>query len=334
MGRRAGFTLLELLLAVTVLAMIMTIVYTAFASVVEGVETTRAKAAEMRVRQFLAHQFARNLTGAYIDPVRAADGLYYMEGLNEEGNGGPKDSLTFYSTATIMGAGAFPGDMKLVTIEVLDEESEDDFSLDRSERPADAPALSDTAGAPRMLQVVETPFSSPEIAPEGATSGLGPAGSTPEEASELVEAPSWTVPIQSLDIQYFDGEQWVEEWNSYDYQRLPWCIRIAINFPKTEEQLRLDEEAGFDPIEDPDFEMDIPLAAAGIGLLTQPGEVPRFDPFNEADGEGETPGDGDSDNDNDNDNEGGSGSNEGGRSGGEPEPEQQGGEPAQTGSER
>ena len=84
----------------------------------------------------------------------------------------------------------------------------------------------------------------------------------------------WSVPLRSLDIEYYDGseEEWVEEWDSTVLERLPWSVRVKINFPLTEEGLEAEEDAGIDPDEDPDLLLVVPIPLA-TGAMEAPANL-------------------------------------------------------------
>ena len=140
----------------------------------------------------------------------------------------------------------------------------------------------------------------------------------------MFQTPYMEMPIRTLDIEYFDGEEWVKEWNSsaYDNQlqdqspaqgqalnlnkhptpepmgRLPWAVRFRINFEKTAEELAQDRKDGLIEDEDVDFEMVVPVHQ-GQGITQHVYEVPELQnlvpgyvgpgavPVAEGEGEGE-----------------------------------------------
>ena len=57
-----GFTLLEVLVAVSILVVVVGIVYASFAAVGNATEISRTRAEELRTEQFLARNFATNLS--------------------------------------------------------------------------------------------------------------------------------------------------------------------------------------------------------------------------------------------------------------------------------
>ncbi|MBN2308458.1 MAG: hypothetical protein JXR94_05775, partial [Candidatus Hydrogenedentes bacterium] len=168
-------------------------------------------------------------------------------GLSDNGTDGPLDSVRFVSNAPLMGGAALPGDLKEVRYEVVGgEASEMALSMDEED---EADQL--------QLMAVETPLLGANVQ------------ELEEESGEFspdpnYEAPNWTVPIRTFDVRYFDGAEWVEEWDSMLTGRMPWCVQVRINFAKPDEQLELEQEERYDLIEDPDFEMVIAIPA-GLG---------------------------------------------------------------------
>ena len=276
----AGLTLLELMIAVTIVGMIAAIAYGMMAQVIDGVELARGKAAEMRVREFLSRNLRRNLNGIYLQPWLSQQGpQYFFEGVDGEQGGGDADSLTFFTTTSVLGATAMPGDVKQVTIELVGgegEEGEYDLSEQISEDGDSA-----YADSQKVLQVIETPVTGADIG-AGDDDGLGFSNAISDNEASLVESPSWTVPVDSFNVQYYlydnSTQDWVDEWHSDDYQRLPWAIRVSINFPRTEEERKAEQDAGIDAREDPDFVITIPLMTAGIGTITTPLDLQDFHP--------------------------------------------------------
>lgn len=257
MGPR-GFTLFELLLAITLVAIIGTIIYTGFATVVDSVEIARAAAEELRLRQFLKGSFSANFTGAYnfTNTHISDEGLgsemadWSLIGQSDNGPEGPTDSVNFVSNAPIMGGLALPGQLKVVNYEVVRSVSALEDQLDFGDE-AEAKGKSS-----QMLEVIETPWPQPMILEAGRER-------SPDEVDPGEEGLCWTVPIQSLDITYFDGEEWLDEWDVA--QRLPWCVHIRINFPRTREERQAEEADQIDAREDADLEMVIPIPM-GLGI--------------------------------------------------------------------
>jgi prepilin-type N-terminal cleavage/methylation domain-containing protein len=242
---RRGFTLLEVVLAIAIVAIIAAIVQATFLSVISTSEEVRVSSEELRLRQFLTRSLQMNLTTAYVEPNYEEE-LFRFTGVDGETHGLPRDVLRFVSTAPTVGGMGLPGDLKEVRYEVADGDSALEFNTEED-------ALEDVA----RLTVVETPMLGGLVAElDEETSSFVPL--------EGYEAPNWDVPIRSFNLEYFDGTDWVDDWDSAAIGRLPWCVRLKINFAKTDEQLEAEEDEGYDDEEDPDFEMVVAMPA-GLG---------------------------------------------------------------------
>ncbi len=278
-SERAGFTILEILVAVTLLVIIMSIVYVTFSTVVQSTEDTRAASYEMRMRQFLTRSFMGNLAQA--SEGWSPGAAFRAAGVSPEagGEGGPvvgrgkmrywldgtSTSLTFVSTAPISGSTGLPGSAKLVTYELGSEASEEeagDILTNFGEEPQ------------ATLEVTETP-----LALSGSAFGapLGGADFTREEVAETakqigMKSSGWDIPVESILFQYFDGKEWVETWDSFEYGRLPWAVDVRINFPGPPEEESFGSE--LDPDEEPDFRF-VFTVPVGAGVHDEPPDYVR-----------------------------------------------------------
>ena len=267
-------------MATVLLAIVVSIVYATFATVIQSIEDTRAASFELRSRQFLARSFSGNLTQATEGWLTGAAYRGVDSAIQEGSDGDPAvgrgkmrywldgttDSLTFVSTAPLAGTAGLPGYVKLVTYEVVHEETEEegqDLLTDFGLEP------------PATLKVSETP-----LALSGSFSGcdtnFGRADFTRAEVPQTAEfigmkSAGWDIPVDSVAFQYFDGENWVDTWNSLDYGRLPWAVDIRINFPVSPEEESATES---DLEEEPDvhFVFTIP---AGAGIRDEPPDYVR-----------------------------------------------------------
>jgi prepilin-type N-terminal cleavage/methylation domain-containing protein len=266
---RSGFTLLEVLLAVGILAIVVSIIYTTFSGVITTMGASRVMSEELRLRQFLERSFQVNFSSVYLDRGDGQPGYEFI-GISEDSRGGPADAIRFVSASSLMGGLSLPGDLKEVRYEVLGAEGlANDFSL-RDETAGDVEGP--------QLQATETPLTIAKLALAAGDPAATQLGQTAESAVRQsarastpavdidYDAPTWTVPIRTFDVQYFDGTQWVEEWDSTAYGRLPWSVQIRVNFARTEAQIEQEEKDRIDPEEDPDFEMVIALPM-GVGRI-------------------------------------------------------------------
>lgn len=247
---RRGFTLIELLLAVAILSIVMAIVYASFITVVNSSAAVQVAAEELRLRTFLSETLSVNLSS-----IKATDDpTYAFYGVNNDGADGPLDAMRFVSSTPLLGGMAMPGDVKEVRVEAIDRrEAESLLNFAEDEAAAEGP--------PVVMRVTETPLSAGNVQELTAEDGYF-------KADANYEAPSWTAPVQTLDIEYFDGEEWVEEWDSEVYRRMPWCVRFRINFWRTEAERQHEQRDGINMRDDPDFELVVPIPA-GIGVLEE-----------------------------------------------------------------
>ena len=249
-SRARGFTLIEVLVSIAILTIIVAIVYASFDAVANVTEHARESAEEMRRRQFLGRVFASSFSTVYIDMACFDERLQFV-GASETGPHGAMDSVDFCSSAPLMGGMAMPGILKLVHYGGTSD-NDSDMTLDSFD---DA----DEGAAPATLSGSETLL----IAQGGQDMGLDDMASLGDAAG--YDSPSWSVPVRSFDAAYFNGEDWVEEWDSLAEGRLPWGVRIRVDFAQDE-----DDDSflgGDDSDEVADFETIIPIPL-GAGVWT------------------------------------------------------------------
>lgn len=251
---RAGFTLLELLVAITILCIVVAIVYEAFVSVTDASALARENAEQLRFQQFLWRTISTDLTSIYSDPG-CEQPEYQLLGTDQDGAYGPADSLRFCTALEMSGPSALPGILKVVTYELSNEYTAEGgpglgrFTID--ENPAEE-------RTEQQLVIREEPLTLQGMDMNGKMKDIG------EPGREL------KVPIQSMDIEYYDGdlEEWVAEWDSVAKTRLPWAVRVKINFARSQEEADADARSGIDLQKSPDLDMTIALPP-GMGVLDQ-----------------------------------------------------------------
>ncbi|HNR29264.1 MAG TPA: prepilin-type N-terminal cleavage/methylation domain-containing protein [Candidatus Hydrogenedentes bacterium] len=246
---RLGFTLLELMVAISILTVIVTIIYISFSSVTRASEVARDVAENLRLHQFLLRHFNQVIPTLHADAAVSIE-AYQVLGEDASGPMGPADKLRFCSSTPLMGGKSLPGVFKVVTFEVMDESAEEGGGLTGIE--TEEPDQWNDRGA-LALEYRESPLTV-DMNAEGDQM-LGGFDATEQEYA------SWRVPVSSFDVTYFDGEEWITEWNSLDKGLIPWAITIRINFSKSEADWAADRAAGITPEEDPDFEMSYVLPA-------------------------------------------------------------------------
>ena len=251
-----GFTLIEVMVATMIIAVITAIVYASLSSVTHTTELARVSADEMRMRQFLSRSFLTNFASVYADPG-VLDERFAFLGTSESGSRGEMDSVEFCSSTAVMGGASPPGAIKRVHYGAvsandpgmgLSSFEESDGGLSGMQLQASESLVMDT------IFEEDTGYGIDRLAESaGGDTGFG--------------TPSWTVPVSSFDVAYFDGAEWLDEWDSLTLGRLPWSVRIRIGYALTEEEAEADAEARFRPDEDPDYELIIPIPI-GVGAVT------------------------------------------------------------------
>ena len=257
---RRGFTLIEVLIAISILTVIVMVLYSSFSSVVNTMERARVSTEELRLRLFLERSFRANLTSAYVDRGMEQN-IFRLIGVDDETADGPNDSLRLVSINTLMGGTGLPGDLKEVRYGTVGG-NETGFNPIDFSNYGEAP-IDDQ----RKLEAIETPLFGANIQEIDSETGfVKPAADSGSNLNtqEPYQAPSWSVPIRTVDFSYYDGTEWVDEWDSQVTGRLPWCVRIRINFARTEQQLEDEKAQGLSVLDNPDFEMVVPLPV-GIG---------------------------------------------------------------------
>lgn len=250
---RAGFTMIEVLVAITVLVIMVAIVYASFSSVTDTTLHARDAADELRFRQYVWRSFSENLAAVYTDAA-CAQQLYQFLGEDENGPLGPADRLRFVTSLPMPGSTALPGILKVITYEVVEPgesegESMDGLAIDEAY---------DDGIDEMMLQITEAPLVREEDDAEVDDDAM-------EDAQRVRQ-----VPIASFDVLYYDfeSEEWEDEWDSLDKKRLPWAVHVKVNLARSEDQLEAQFEAGVDPDEEPDLDMQFALPL-GSGVTAQ-----------------------------------------------------------------
>jgi prepilin-type N-terminal cleavage/methylation domain-containing protein len=255
-GKRAcGFTILELLVAVSVLTVVVGIVYESFASVLDSTEMARAQAEQLRFRQFLWRHLNQNVASAYSDAACMSPEYQFL-GTDQEGPTGPADSLRFCTSLPMDGPNALPGVLKVVSYEVTGGSDAEGGGSMLGAASIDQGAEDATQGT--VLIIREEPL----------LLESGEMDSVPAEMDYPVN--ELKIPIASMDLQYYDGnaDEWLPEWDSITEGRMPWAVQIKINFQRTEEEAEADAQSGINSAEEPDLNLTIPFPAGG-GVVDQ-----------------------------------------------------------------
>ncbi|HDP34069.1 MAG TPA: type II secretion system protein, partial [Candidatus Hydrogenedentes bacterium] len=120
-GRRVrvcGFTLLELLIAVSVLTVIVGLVHATFASITSSMALARDNADRLRFKQIVWRNLSTNLQGVYAD-AGCVQPEYQFLGKSADGPHGAADNLRFATSLPLPGTRSLPGVSKIVTYELV-----------------------------------------------------------------------------------------------------------------------------------------------------------------------------------------------------------------------
>lgn len=277
--RRGGFTLIELMVSLTILAIILGMIYAAYSSVVSTIEEARAASERLLARQFIQRSLGQNLAqategwspgAAYRSASVAAsegDGVgrgimrYPFMGARATSNNGRADQLSFVSSAPMIGAMALPGAIKLSTYEIVERESEDG-EVDSEPQT--------------VLTITESPWVDPALGVEQRFTG-------PRQATDLVgreverlgaEPATVSMPVYAWELAYYDGKAWVDAWDSQQAGRLPWSVRVRVKVRSAEDDA-FAKSIELDPESDPDvIELILPLPS-GAGVYDAPPDYVR-----------------------------------------------------------
>ena len=312
----AGFTLLEVLVAVSILVVITSIVYASLSAVVTATEIARVSADEMRMRQFLIHNLQANFATIVADPVYE-DERYVLIGVSEKGTRGAMDTIEFACSAPVIGGGSPPGATKRVYYGAVanspgaggggffgdDEQSQPvgAMRLESSEQMMLDPAIAEEYGTDFFEDGGgrtdsfgrDGGFGRSSSRSAGSSRGFGEksfsdgGGSTRDRDrqssggrsakssrtplladTESDGVPGWNVPVDQFDVSFFDGYEWVEDWDSIEFGRMPWAVRVRLNYARTEEEYDADRQAGIDQDADFDFE-SVFIIPIGAGLIPE-----------------------------------------------------------------
>lgn len=252
---QAGFTMIEMMVAMVILVLLVGGVYTCFVSVADTADIARTSADDLRVQQLLWKHFTENIAAIHPNP----NAEYALVGEDESGAYGPSDTLRFVTQLPMSGAKSLPGLVKKVEYHVDDPTVSEESGFQKF--AIDAPVEEEKEAV--TLFMTESPL---VLFGEEEGGGLFEA----EDAGEKAQVWEREVPIRAVNFQYYDGaaEEWVEEWNSDETGLLPWAIRVQVNLAKTEGQLAEAASMGVDPREDFDLDVTVVLSASA-GVLTE-----------------------------------------------------------------
>jgi len=194
--KREGFTLVEILIATVILATVLAIAYSVFSSSYSALHRVNPEKDIFHTAQVILDRMADEIQSAYYRPDLAYTGFV---GENNEKEEAPWDSLTFSAMANFFWIKGVEGIrqsdfLKISYALAEDEEQEEATLLIRRQDPTFRPFEDD----------------SEEI------------GSSDRGVHQLADN------VWGIDFRYFDGREWLEDWNSDDREGLPRALEVKL----------------------------------------------------------------------------------------------------------
>ena len=199
--RRSGFTILEILVAVTILTMISTMLFGTFFYTTDIAEEQEERAALYHRASFILGNISQSVSSAYVPYA----GFYIDEEAERPIFLGEADllsesqagSLGLFTTSPRIG-GAQGGEIAFVSYRI--DEADDDI---------------DAIG-----------WIADERNPLALSCTVEPLLRSLEQEDE--SAPLWILSVSSLNLEYFDGAGWLPDWDYEDQGILPDAVRIDL----------------------------------------------------------------------------------------------------------
>lgn len=190
MNRRAGFTLVELMLAITLVALMMVVVYGVVVSTIHAQERIEEVTLGTEVGPVILNQVRQDLEAAFV-PDAEKD---WFVGLQKQASDGDRDRLDFATAVLSYGTEDGAAEARFHPV------NETGYQVvDNPKRPGEGILM-------RRLD----PFIDDEPLKGGRLTALYDR-------------------VKSFDVKYWDGEQWQEQWASAPAEgQLPRAVKIDL----------------------------------------------------------------------------------------------------------
>jgi general secretion pathway protein J len=194
-----GFTLLELVLAIGLLALVATVVYGSFRATVDAMERATASGAPARQARVTLARLADELAAADWAPNRPET---LFVGSSGELEGRPADLLEFTSRSHVW----YPTQPPAI------EQAMISYTVDRSSPPITSPITGDRlAGVPR-LQLWREEQANPFLISGGGERLLMAEG------------------LAGVEFRFYSKGEWRDEWSASDERALPELVEVVLTF--------------------------------------------------------------------------------------------------------
>jgi type II secretion system protein J len=185
-----GFTLLEVLIAVTIMAGIVTVIYTSFSTTSRNVEQAEARRDQMDLARTLVSKLSNDITNAYYNPLMPTT-IFYGKKSTTAQDDQRYDSISLTTLTNWRKPGSKESDLWEVGYRFDEQPDKSARVMVRSEK--------------RELSSDQPPL-------EGGTDFI------------------ITDRIRGFRLRYFNGLTWSDEWDSRTLQMLPKSVEIALGF--------------------------------------------------------------------------------------------------------
>jgi prepilin-type N-terminal cleavage/methylation domain-containing protein len=217
----SGFTLIEVVVATAILALIFSIVFGSFFYTINNAEEQEERASIYHRANFILNNISENISSAYVplstlksESQESENATVLAQPAEEEEETQPvfagkdasdkeadTDSLSAFIANIRFGGSANGGGFVYVKYDVVsaDEAGEEEVFSD--------------VNNPFLLRCsVESPFFSKET----------------EELDEQAQTWDWELSVRSFSVEYSDGAGWLNEWSYEEKKELPMAIKVEI----------------------------------------------------------------------------------------------------------
>jgi len=211
---RGGFTLLEVLVAITLLAMISSIVFGTFFYTINNAEQLEKRALLSHTAGFILEAISRSISSTYVPYV----GTYAFEDTQQSVFVGMEsllkdveaDSLSAFTMNPRFGGGMPGGEISYVQYVV--EEADDVHN---------APEWVEDENNPLIL-----------------ICNVEPLLALSDDLDDMdAQSRFWMLNINSLNFEYFDGSKWLEEWDFETQGILPGAVKVELELADSEGEI-------------------------------------------------------------------------------------------------
>ena len=280
MRTQRGFTLIEVLVAITLLVIICSIVYASLVSVLNVTDLAREQTEKLHLRQFLTRSLTDSFTTVACDEA-LEDPQYLFQCLID--NQTKSTVIRFISSAPLMGNRGMPGALKQVqyTFSSMsngfegfspnDTSQEQGGSLQATESlietMSDGSVTSQTQGS----QLFDDDKTKKKISDKQSTQKTTQKSTQQAQNTDQKEekpSTSWSAPVKRIEVTFYDGKDkaWVNVWDTMDQGYLPWFVHIRIDLP-SESQKEETTQADSKWENGADIDLFIPIPV-GEGVTT------------------------------------------------------------------